>query len=59
VLLGGQDPTGSAGEANVFSMQFDASRLRSALLGTGVACPPLDQRLIGTYVSAMAADPPL
>jgi thioester reductase-like protein len=57
VLLGSQDPTRAAGEANVFSMQFDASRLRSALLGTGVACPPLDQRLIGTYVSAMAAPP--
>jgi thioester reductase-like protein len=51
VLLGAQDPASS--DANIFSMQFDASRLRAALAGTGVACPPLDGPLIGTYVKAM------
>jgi thioester reductase-like protein len=55
VLLGAKDQTlGSS--ANVFSMQFDASRLRAALAGTDVVCPPLDERLIATYVDAMASD---
>jgi thioester reductase-like protein len=54
VLLGAQDQ--SLGETNVLSMQFDASRLRAALADTGVACPPLDQRLIGTYVDAITRD---
>lgn len=52
MLLGAQDP--SASDPNIFSMQFDASRLRAALAGTGVECPPLDRQLIGTYVNAMA-----
>jgi thioester reductase-like protein len=51
MLLGAQDPLAS--DPNIFSMQFDASRLRAALAGTGVACPPLDRQLIGTYVNAM------
>jgi thioester reductase-like protein len=42
-------------DSNIFSMQFDASRLRAALAGTGITCPPLDTRLIGTYVDAMIA----
>lgn len=54
MLLGAQDPT--ARDPNIFSMQFDASRLRAALAGSGVACPPLDQELIGTYVNAMTRD---
>jgi thioester reductase-like protein len=54
VLLGAQDPTRS--NPNVSSMWFDASRLRAALADTGVACPPLDSGLIGTYVSAIARD---
>jgi thioester reductase-like protein len=57
VLLGARDPGRSFGsDANVFSMQFDASRLRAALAGTGVACPPLDKPLIGTYLDAIARD---
>lgn len=39
--------------ANVYRMQFDASRLRAALAPSGVACPPLDTRLIRTYLDAM------
>ncbi|MES2522483.1 MAG: thioester reductase domain-containing protein [Gemmatimonadota bacterium] len=45
-------------ESNIFSMQFDASRLRAALAGTGITCPPLDQGLIGTYADAMAGGAP-
>jgi thioester reductase-like protein len=57
VLLGGQDQTDAGG--NIFSMQFDASRLRATLADTDVACPPLDQGLIGTYVNAIARDRPI
>ena len=53
MLLGAQDS--SADEPNIFSMQFDTSRLRAALAGTGVVCPLLDRQLIGTYVNAMAS----
>jgi hypothetical protein len=56
VLFGAPDPTGS--NPNVSSMRFDASRLRAALADTGVACPPLDSGLIGTYVSAIARSAP-
>jgi thioester reductase-like protein len=56
VLLGAQDPTRS--NPNVSRMRFDASRLRAALAGTGVACPPLDRGLIGTYLNAIARDAP-
>jgi thioester reductase-like protein len=56
VLLGAQDSALS--EANVLSMQFDASRLRAALANTNVACPPIDRRLIGTYLDAIARDTP-
>jgi thioester reductase-like protein len=59
VLLGGaqnEDPARST--PNVSSMRFDAARLRAALAGTGVACPPLDQELIGTYINAIARDMP-
>jgi myxalamid-type nonribosomal peptide synthetase MxaA len=48
------DPAKSKEQNNIFAMQFDATQLRAALEGTGVACPPLDQELIGTYVDAMA-----
>lgn len=54
VLLAGQDATRTDG--NIFSMQFDASRLRATLADTDVECPPLDQELIGTYVNAIARD---
>jgi thioester reductase-like protein len=43
---------------NVSSMRFDASRLRAALADTGIACPPLDSKLIGTYVSAISPRAP-
>lgn len=48
------DPAKSKEQNNIFAMQFDATQLRAALEGTCVACPPLDQELIGTYVDAMA-----
>ena len=56
VLLGAPDPARS--NPNVSSMQFDASRLRAALANTGVACPPIDRRLIGIYLNAIARDTP-
>jgi hypothetical protein len=43
-------------DSNIFSMQFDASRLRAALAGTGIVCPRLDRELIGTYLTAMLRD---
>ena len=59
-LLVAQDPARSFwSDANIFSMQFDASRLRAALEGTGVVCPPLDDRLVGTYVNAIAGATPI
>ena len=52
-----QDPRRSFwSDANIFSMTFDASRLRAALAGTGIECPPLDDRLLGTYMSAIARE---
>ncbi|HVZ22174.1 MAG TPA: thioester reductase domain-containing protein [Vicinamibacterales bacterium] len=57
-VMGAQDPTRGFSDANIFSMQFDASRLRAALAGTDVVCPPLDRRLIGTYLNAIARDTP-
>lgn len=56
VLLNGQDAMSTGG--NIFSMQFDTSRLRAALAGTDIACPPLDPALIGTYVDALAGEMP-
>jgi myxalamid-type nonribosomal peptide synthetase MxaA len=58
VLASSLDPEQGA-RANINRMQFDASRLRSALAPTGVACPSLDQRLIATYVQAMVGENPL
>lgn len=59
LALGGAfDPERSA-SINITGMHFDAARLRSALAPAGVACPPLDQQLIGTYVDAMVRDTPL
>jgi thioester reductase-like protein len=56
-VLISQDPKRSFwSDANIFSMTFDASRLRAALTGTDVACPPLDDRLLSTYLSAIARD---
>lgn len=55
LLLGAQDQTH---RPNVSSMHFDASRLRAALAGTGVACPPIDRQLIGTYLRAIARETP-
>jgi thioester reductase-like protein len=53
-FLVGQDPRRSFwNDANIFSMQFDASRLRSALAGTGIVCPPLDTPLLRTYTDAV------
>jgi thioester reductase-like protein len=52
VLLGAQSSTRN--NPNVSSMRFDASRLRAALAGTGIACPPLDNGLIATYLGAIA-----
>lgn len=52
VLPGAQSSTRS--DPDVSSMTFDASRLRAALSDTGIACPPLDSGLIGTYVNALA-----
>lgn len=52
------DPERSA-RINITGMHFDTSRLRRALAPTGVACPPLDQQLIGTYVDAMVRENPL
>ena len=55
-VMGAQDPARSFSDANIFSMHFDASRLRAALVHTDVACPPLDRQLIATYVNAIARD---
>jgi hypothetical protein len=57
VLAAGQDPTrNSLSDANIFSMQFDTSRLRAALANTDVVCPPLDRQLVGAYVNAIVRD---
>ena len=52
------DPKRGGSDNNMFSIRFDASRLRAALAKSGVACPPLDQHLIGTYVDAMLRESP-
>ena len=54
--MSAQDQTRGLNGANIFSMQFDASRLRAALAGTDVVCPALDRRLIGTYINAIVRD---
>jgi len=54
-LAGSFDPERTA-QANISKMRFDGARLRSALAASGVACPPLDRQLIGTYVGAMARE---
>lgn len=52
VVASSLDPARRA-KPNIQGMRFDASQLRRALAPTGVVCPPLDRRLIGTYVDAM------
>jgi hypothetical protein len=39
---------------NIANLHFDTARLRRALASSGLACPPIDRRLIGTYADAMA-----
>lgn len=51
-----QDPRRSFwNDANIFSLQFDAARLRRALAGTGVACPVLDDAGLKVYLDCFAA----
>lgn len=51
LFLLSQDPSRSFwNDANIYSMQFDISRVRDALSGTGVECPPLDDRLLELYL---------
>lgn len=59
VMGASMDPERTKRDNNIFAMQFDASRLRAALARTGLACPPLDRQLIGTYVNAIARDTPM
>jgi thioester reductase-like protein len=49
------DPERGA-STNISRMHFDTSRLRLALAPVGLACPPMDQPLIGTYSDAMARE---
>jgi thioester reductase-like protein len=51
VLGGSFDP--ERAKTNISGMHFDTARLRGALTRAGITCPPMDQRLIGTYVDAM------
>lgn len=45
-----QDPERSFwSDANLFSMNFDASRVRQALQGSGLSCPLVDEALLGLY----------
>ena len=55
VLASSLDPERTA-RTNIQGMHFDTSRLRDALAPTGLACPPLDRQLIGTYVDAIARE---
>ena len=58
VLGASFDPERST-RANISGMHFDVSRLRRVLEPAGVACPPMDRQLIGTYVDAMVRENPL
>ena len=50
LFLLSQDPTRTFwNDANVYSMQFEATRVRAALAGSGVECPPLDDALLELY----------
>ncbi|MBN9419429.1 hypothetical protein ABS71_10540 [bacterium SCN 62-11] len=50
LFLLSQDPTRTFwNDANVYSMQFEATRVRAALAGTGVECPPLEDALLELY----------
>jgi thioester reductase-like protein len=53
------DPERAGARTNISGMHFDTSRLRSALAPAGIAFPPMDRQLIGTYVDAMAGENPL
>jgi thioester reductase-like protein len=58
VMGASADSKRGGSDNNMFSIRFDASQLRAALAESGVACPPLDQQLIGTYVDAMLRENP-
>ncbi|WP_091743212.1 hypothetical protein [Phenylobacterium immobile] len=47
------DP-GRGATTNISRLHFDTSHLRRALEPAGLACPPMDQQLIGVYADAMA-----
>jgi len=45
-----QDPQRSFwSDANLFSMNFDASRVRQAVQGSGLSCPLVDEALLSLY----------
>jgi thioester reductase-like protein len=55
---------GDAAEAEGMDQQFDDQNLRRGLSGSGIACPPLDARLLATYFdylieSGFLAAPPV
>jgi thioester reductase-like protein len=42
-------------DANIFSMHFDTSNVSAALAGSGIVCPPPDDRLLSTYLDYLTA----
>lgn len=52
VLGAALDPDRGA-KPNIQTLEFDTSRLSGVLAPLALTCPPLDQRLIGTYADAM------
>lgn len=58
LFLLSQDATRSFwNDANIFSMQFEASRVRAALAGSGVACPPPGDALLELYLKPRQPSP--